>query len=59
MAMGLTYKLEREEGTPADRSTFKTAVPNARPGDTIPARPGQDASCDRRPEGWSARMIPS
>jgi hypothetical protein len=29
MAMGLTYKLEREEGTPADRSTFKTASERA------------------------------
>jgi hypothetical protein len=30
------YRLEHEDGTPADPPTFKTAVPNWRPGDTIP-----------------------
>jgi hypothetical protein len=30
------YKLEHEDGTPADPPTFKAAVPNWRPGDTIP-----------------------
>jgi hypothetical protein len=30
------FKLEREDGTPADPPTFKIAVPNWRPGDTIP-----------------------
>lgn len=34
--MAFTYKLEHEDGTPADPRTFKTAVPNWRPGDTIP-----------------------
>jgi hypothetical protein len=30
------YKLELEDGTPADPPTFKTAVPSWRLGDTIP-----------------------
>jgi hypothetical protein len=30
-----TFKLEREDGTPADPPTLKAAVPNWRPGDTI------------------------
>ncbi|MEK6275526.1 MAG: hypothetical protein AABM30_09330 [Actinomycetota bacterium] len=35
--MGLfTFKLERAHGTPADPSTFKTAVPSWQEGDTIP-----------------------
>jgi hypothetical protein len=51
---GFTYKLEHEDGTPADPPTLHTAVPNWRPGDTIPLgadrtlrvidiRPGEDA----------------
>jgi hypothetical protein len=36
MALGFTYRLEREDGTPADPSTFKTAATSWRPGDTIP-----------------------
>ena len=50
---GFTYRLEIEDGTPADPPTFATAVPNWRPGDTIPlgrdrmlrvidARPGRE-----------------
>jgi hypothetical protein len=31
-----TYKLEYEDGTPADPPTCRTAVPNWRPGDVIP-----------------------
>jgi hypothetical protein len=34
--MAFTYRLEKEDGTPADPPTFKTAVPNWNPGDTIP-----------------------
>jgi hypothetical protein len=34
--MAFTYRLAHEDGTPADPPTFKTAVPNWRPGDTIP-----------------------
>jgi hypothetical protein len=30
------YRLEQEDGTPADPPTLKTAVPEWRPGDTIP-----------------------
>jgi hypothetical protein len=29
------YRLEREDGTPADPPTLQAAVPNWRPGDTI------------------------
>jgi hypothetical protein len=31
-----TYKLEHEDGTPADPPTLRTAVPNWSIGDTIP-----------------------
>lgn len=34
--MAFAYRLEREDGTPADPPTFRTAVPNWRPGDVIP-----------------------
>jgi hypothetical protein len=30
------YRLEQKDGTPADPPTLKTAVPDWRPGDTIP-----------------------
>jgi hypothetical protein len=30
------YRFEHEDGTPAEPRDFKTAVPNWRPGDTIP-----------------------
>jgi hypothetical protein len=30
------FKLEHEDGTPADPPTLKVAVPNWAPGDTIP-----------------------
>ena len=33
---GRLYRLELEDGTPADPPTFETAVSNWRPGDTIP-----------------------
>lgn len=35
-----TFKLELEDGTPADPPTFTAAVPN-KGGDTIPLRPGR------------------
>jgi hypothetical protein len=35
------YKLEHEDGTPADPPTIKTAVPNWGPGDTIPLGRGR------------------
>jgi hypothetical protein len=39
--MTFTYRLERADGTPADPPTIRSAVPNMRPGDTIPIRPGR------------------
>ena len=36
--MAFTFKLEHADGTPADPPTLHTAVPNWRPGDTIPLR---------------------
>jgi hypothetical protein len=39
--MTFTYKLEQADGTPAEPPTIRTAVPNMRPGDTIPIRPGR------------------
>jgi hypothetical protein len=38
--MAFTFKLEKEDGTPADPPTFRTAVPTWSPGDTIAL--GQD-----------------
>lgn len=32
---GFTFKLEHEDGTPAEPPTLTAAVPNWRPGDTI------------------------
>ena len=34
-----TYKLEREDGSPADPPSLRTAVPNWTVGDTIPLGP--------------------
>ena len=34
--MAFAYRLEHEDGTPADPPTFRTAVPNWRAGDVIP-----------------------
>lgn len=39
--MAFTFRLELEDGTPADPPTLKTAVPNWSPGDTIPLGPGR------------------
>jgi hypothetical protein len=36
-----TLKLEQADGTPADPPTIRSAVPDMRPGDTIPIRPGR------------------
>ena len=38
--MAFTFKLEHEDGTPADPPTLITAVPTWNPGDTIPLGPG-------------------
>jgi hypothetical protein len=37
--MAFTYTLEHEDGSPADPPTLASAVPNWRPGDTIPLGP--------------------
>ena len=34
--MTFTFKLARSDGTPADPQTIRSAVPDMRPGDTIP-----------------------
>jgi hypothetical protein len=39
--MTFTYRLEQADGTPADPPTVRTAVPDMRPGDAIPIRPGR------------------
>ena len=36
-----TYKLEQEDGAPADPPTFQTAVPTWGVDDTIPLAPGR------------------
>jgi len=36
-----TFKLELEDGTPADPATLTAAVPNWSAGDTIPLGPGR------------------
>ena len=35
------FKLEHQDGTPADPPSFKTSVPTWRPGDTIPLGRGR------------------
>jgi hypothetical protein len=35
---GVTFRLEHPDGRAADPPTLQTAVPNWRPGDTIPLR---------------------
>jgi hypothetical protein len=35
------FKLEHEDGTPADPPLFQTSVPTWRPGDAIPLGPGR------------------
>jgi hypothetical protein len=44
--MAFTFKLEHEDGTPADMPTLSTAVPNWQGGRHDPARPGQDTARD-------------
>jgi hypothetical protein len=39
--MAFTYKLEREDGLPADPPMLRAAVPNWSPGDTIPLPQGR------------------
>ena len=47
------FKLELEDGTPADPPTFTAAVPNWRAGDTIRSGLGaRSASSTRSVRGW-------
>jgi hypothetical protein len=39
--MAFAFRLELEDGTPADPPTFTTVVPNWSPGDELPLRPGR------------------
>jgi hypothetical protein len=39
--MYFAYRLEREDGSPAVPAVLQTAVPNWRPGDTIPLGAGR------------------
>ena len=39
--MAFTFKLEHEDGTPADPPVLQTAVPNWRAGDAIPLSAGR------------------
>jgi hypothetical protein len=39
--MVFQFRLEHDDGTPADPPTLKAAVPNWRPGDTIPLGAGR------------------
>ena len=39
--MAFHYRLENQDGTPADPPTFHTAIPNWGPGDTIPLGVGR------------------
>ena len=36
LRMAFIFRLEQEDGSPADPPTLKSAVPDWRPGDTIP-----------------------
>jgi hypothetical protein len=64
--MAFTFKLEQEDGTPADPPVLHTAVPTWQAGDTIPlgrdrilyvieARPRQRSG--RRPGAWSQARL--
>ena len=56
--MAFTYRLELEEGTPADPPTFVTVVPSWHPGDAIPLGRGKGLRViDARP-GESQTTIP-
>jgi hypothetical protein len=39
--MAFMFKLQQKDGSPADPPILDTAVPNWRPGDTIPLRRGR------------------
>jgi hypothetical protein len=39
--MTFTFRLVRSDGAPADPPSIRSALPDMRPGDTIPLRPGR------------------
>ena len=45
--MAFQFRLEHEDGTPADPATLKAAVPDWRPGDTIPLGRGRLSASSR------------
>jgi hypothetical protein len=54
---GFTFRLEHQDGTPADPPTLHTAVPNWSAGDTIPLRAGHvsrrgDSARGGRSRSW-------
>jgi hypothetical protein len=56
------FKLELEDGTPADPLILDTAVPNWRPGDTITLGPSRSLSVvevrpAREPDGDSVLVV--
>ena len=46
--MTFTFKLVQTDGKPVDPLSIRSAVPDMRPGDTIPTPAGQDAPRQRR-----------
>ena len=53
-----TYKLEHEDGTPADPPMFRTVVPTWQPGDTIPLGAGKALRViEIRPEASEANPV--
>jgi hypothetical protein len=54
-----TFKLVKEDGTPAEPATLHTAVPNWSPGDTIPLGPVKGALrvVEVRPEGAPVLIV--
>ena len=56
--MPFAYKLEHEDGSPADPSTFSTAAPNWNPGDTIPLGVAGRSAWSRRGPAPNRTMTP-
>jgi hypothetical protein len=56
--MVFSFRLEDEHGAPAEPPTLKSAVPDWRPGDTIPLGPEGNAARDRSPARWPSGRRP-
>jgi hypothetical protein len=54
---GFTFKLEQEDGTPADAPTLHTAVPNWQAWRHDPVRRGQDAPRRRDAVRWTGPVL--